>query len=99
MIRASFVRAQPSSSSQRCGGARALVYVRLLIRSSAQKQFQLKPIEKDLWVASRWAIVGDIDAIEDDDEKKSELEVRLESAKITALPHVWETPDPNPRFP
>ena len=37
-------------------------------------------MEKELWTASRLAIVGDIDAMEDDDEKEIELEARLESA-------------------
>ena len=44
-------------------------------------------MEKALWTASRRAIVGDIDAMEDDDGKEIELEARL--AYATIVPHLF----------
>ena len=43
-------------------------------------------MEKELWTASRLAIAGKIDAIEDETEKEAELKARLAHATIAALP-------------
>ena len=43
-------------------------------------------METQLWTASRRAIAGEIDAIEDEIEKEAELKARLAHATIAASP-------------